>query len=104
MDDIDIVTMAIAHKGALSLEYIEALTRAFEVYCALSERVEKAYMREQGEDISRWPAEGRPESEEDIAAVQKLQMDAFIELLTSVGVSSPTNRLTCVGMPTTGKQ
>ena len=101
---MDIVAMVSAYKAALGLEYIEALTRASEVYCVLSERVEKAYMREQGADISRWPAEGRPESDEDAAAVQKLQTDAFIELLTAVGVSYPTNRLNSVGMPTTGKQ
>jgi hypothetical protein len=86
---VDIVAMVSAFKGALSLEYIEALTRASEVYCALSERVEKAYMREQGEDVSRWPAEGRPESEEDIAAVEKLQADAFIELVMTVRTRKP---------------
>jgi hypothetical protein len=87
---VDIVAMVRAYKGALSLEYIEALTRASEVYCALSERVEKAYMRDQGEDISRWPAEGRPQTEEDIAAVEKPQADAFIELVMTAGPKSRT--------------
>jgi hypothetical protein len=59
---VDIVTLVRDFRVGLSEEYREALTRAFEAYCALSDRVSKAYVVEHGEpqveeEIEPWVEE-----------------------------------------------
>ena len=95
-DELDRVGLA-AYQSGLSQEYVEALTRAFEVYCARSERAEKAYVAKQGE----------PATEEDmephVEAVAKLQVDAFLALMSTAGTANPKRR-SRADMPTGAKQ
>jgi hypothetical protein len=92
-DELNVVALAAEYKGGLSAEYVEALTRAFEVYCGICDRVERKYAE----------SHPQPDDEEEFGAwldtVYGLKHDAFIELLLTVGVENP-NRLSSAGMPT----
>jgi hypothetical protein len=94
-DELNIVKLAAALEGTLSPEYTEALSRAFETFCVLSDRVEKRY-RAAHPDYDEAKRSGDMEKVESLAheeTLWSLKLEAFAALLATVGTKNPNDRL-----------
>jgi hypothetical protein len=95
-DEPNIVKLAAALQATLSPEYIEALTRAHEVFCVLCERVEKQYAAAHADYAKNKRGDYDMGEDEFMAhqnALEILQLQAFAELVGTVGTASSSNRL-----------